>query len=185
MQPSTHIHPKPTLNRAIQYGAIITVVLLVVAAPLQVLLTLLGAPGGLFILSAFFTLVLALPVLMLTAIAPAVTVSDEGITLKPTIWKARFINWSDVQAIKPFPLLPSPESETNRKTGVGRKNYRPAEGIMLVIPSLPVQYRIAGFFAGERAAPIIALTNRAHTDYDKLAKTIGTHFKIEAQNSDK
>ncbi|MBC7871868.1 MAG: hypothetical protein H7Y09_13575 [Chitinophagaceae bacterium] len=185
MQPTTHIHPKPTLNRAIHYGAMVAVVLLVLSAPLQVLLTLLGAPGGLFILSAFFTLILALPVLMLTAIAPAVTVSDEGITLKPTIWKTRFVSWSDVQAVKPFPLLPSPDSEINRKAGVGRKNYRPAEGIMLVIPSLPLQYRIGGFFAGERAAPIIALTNRAHTDYDKLVKTIGSHFKIETESSDK
>ena len=40
---------------------------MVIAAPLQVLLTVMGAPGGLFILSALFTLLLALPVLMLTA----------------------------------------------------------------------------------------------------------------------
>ncbi|MDX1991092.1 MAG: hypothetical protein SF029_01800 [bacterium] len=181
MRPSTHIHPKPALNRMIQIGAMIAVVLLVIAAPLQVALLLIGAPGCGFILSAFLTLLLALPVLMLTAVAPGVTVSDEGITLKPTVWKERFVRWEDVQAVKPFPLLPSPESETNRKAVVGRRNYRPAEGIMLVIPGLPPQYRIAGFFAGERAQPIIALTSRAHSDYDKLVKVVESHVKSRSE----
>jgi hypothetical protein len=37
---------------------------------------------------------------------------------------------------------------------------------------LPVQYRIVGFFAGVRSQPAVALTNRAHADYDKLVEIV-------------
>jgi hypothetical protein len=76
--------------------------------------------------------------------------------------------------VKVYPLLPSADAETTRRLTVGRIKYRPAAGIMLVIPGLPPQYRIAGFFAGERAAPIIALTNRAHADYERLVEAVLT-----------
>lgn len=172
MKPTTHKHPQFQLNRLIQYGALIIVVILIIMAPLQVMLTLAGAPGGLFICSAFVTLLLALPLLMLTAITPSISTSPEGITIDPAIWKSHQIAWDDIQAVKVFPLLPQADAEITRKIFVGRKKYNPAEGIMLVIPALPMQYRIAGFFAGAGSQPIIAITNRAHNDYDQLFTTI-------------
>ena len=175
LKPSAHPHPRAGLNRAIQYGALVVVAIMVISAPLQVLLTLMGAPGGLFVLSALFTLLLALPVLMLTAYAPAVHVDDEAITLQPAIWKEQIIPWDAVKAVKVYPLLPSADAEITRQLTVGKRKYRPAAGIMLVIPGLPPQYRIAGFFAGERAAPVIALTNRAHVDYEKLVQAVLSH----------
>jgi hypothetical protein len=33
-------------------------------------------------------------------------------------------------------------------------------------------YRVGGFFAGEQGRKIIALTNRTHTDYDRLSKQV-------------
>jgi hypothetical protein len=175
MEASTHEHPNPRLNRAIQYGALVVTVLLLAAAPLQVLLTIVGAPGGLFVCSAFFTVLLAMPVLMLTAYAPAVSVDDEGITLHPAVWKDRFVPWDAIRAVKVYPLLPTQDQEVSRRAFVGKRRYRSAAGIMLVIPGLPPQYRIAGFLAGERAAPVIALTNRAHSDYDRLVQSVLRH----------
>jgi hypothetical protein len=172
MKPSIHIHPKPLLNRLIQYGALVVVALLVISAPLQIILTLAGAPGGLVICSAFVSLALALPVLMLTAYAPAVTVDDAGVTLHPAIWKDRRVNWDDIAAVKVYPLLPSPDAEISRKLVIGKQKYRPADGILLIIPGLPAQYRIVGFFAGVRSQPAVALTNRAHADYDKLVEIV-------------
>lgn len=169
---SRYTHPHPMLNRVIQYGALVVAILMVASAPLQIALTLLGAPGGLFILSAIFTVLLAAPVLMLTAYAPAVTVDKSGLTLHPAVWKERFIAWDAVQAVKVYPLLPTQDQEITRRFTVGRRNYRPADGIMLVIPGLPPQYRIAGFFVGERSRPIVVLTNRAHRDYDRLLRQI-------------
>lgn len=184
MKPSTHQHPNPTLSRIIQYGAIIVAALMVISAPLQALLTLAGAPGGGFILSAIFTVILAGPVVMLTAVAPPVSINQEGITLHPVVWKERFIPWGEVAAVKVFPLLPTVDTEVNRRWLVGRKNYTPADGLMLVIPSLPLQYRIVGFFAGVRAQPVIAVTNRAHTDYEKLAKAILNQTNPEIHDLD-
>lgn len=171
MKPRKHTHPRPWLNRAVQYGALVVVALMVASAPLQVLLTLAGAPDG-FVLAALLTVLLAAPVLMLTAYTPAVSVDDDGITLHPVIWRDRFVAWDAIQAVKVYPLLPTPDMEAVRRIAVGRRKYRPAEGIMLVVPGLPPQYRIAGFFAGERAAPIVVLTNRAHTDYGRLLETV-------------
>lgn len=170
----THSHPKPGLNRVVQYGALGVTLVMIAAALSQVMLAMF-TPGGGLILSAILTLLLAAPVLMLTAYAPAVGVDERGITLFPIIWKTRFVPWNMVKAVKVYPLLPTEDAEVTRRITVGRKKYRPAAGIMLVIPVLPPQYRIAGFFAGERAAPVIALTNRAHADYDTLLRAVLTH----------
>ena len=48
---------------------------------------------------------------------------------------------------------------------------------MLVIRGLPVQYRVTGFFVGEGFKPVIALTSRTHTDYDRLIKKVLSHCK--------
>ena len=174
MKPQTFNHPKPALSRIIQYGALAAAIVLLVTALLQIVIALTDAPDG-FILIAFVTALLALPLLMLTVVAPAVTVKDEGISIHPSIWKEHHIAWSEIQSVKIYPLLPAEDAEVTRKITVGRLKYRTAQGIMLVIPALPVQYRIAGFLAGERAKPIIALTNRAHADYETLVKLILIH----------
>jgi hypothetical protein len=101
-----------------------------------------------------------------------VTVSNEGLTLHPVVWKDRFVRWDEIASIAVYPLLPAADTEVTRRYAVGKRRYRPAQGIMLVIPSLPPPYRIAGFFAGTGAKPIIALTNRAHVDYDHLLEIV-------------
>ncbi|GAB4511354.1 MAG: hypothetical protein OHK0046_09330 [Anaerolineae bacterium] len=172
---SRHSHPHPGLNRLTQYSVMVLVGLMLLSVPLQIALNFLGAPGGGFILSALLTLLLIAPLVMLTAATPEVSAADEGLTLHPLLWKDRFVPWGSISAVKVYPLLPAREAEVNRRVLVGKKRYRPAEGVMLVIPELPPQYRIAGFFAGERGKPIIALTNRAHTDYEHLVETVLAH----------
>ncbi len=172
MVTSKHIHPNPLQDRIIQYGAVVLCVLMLASAPLQVSLTLLGAPGGLFIISAIVTVLLIPPVLMLTAATPPITIQTDGFWLEPVIWGRRFVPWEQVAAVKPYPLLPTADGEVQRRAFVGKQNYQPAEGIMLVIPGLPLPYRIAAFFAGEGGNTIIALTNRTHTEYPKLKKKI-------------
>lgn len=167
-------HPRPRLNRLLEAGALALTLLMAITAPLQVLLAML-APGGLFVLSALFTLLLAAFVLMQTAVAPEVSVSADGLTLHPVVWRDRHLPWEAVRAVKVYPLLPAEDAETVRRVTVGRLNYAPAAGIMLVIPGLPPQYRIAGFLAGERGAPVVALTNRAHVDYLALVEAVLGH----------
>jgi hypothetical protein len=170
---STHVHPRPATNRLIQYGAGVLMGLMVVLAAAELVLGVLRAP--LLILAAPVTLAMILPVLMLTTATPEVTISAEGLTIQPTIWKTQQVAWRDVRAIKEYPLLPPAHSETGRKLVVGRQKYRPAQGKMLVIPSLPPQYRVTGWFAGEGFTAVIALTNRTHTDYERLIQQIEQH----------
>ena len=174
---SAHPHPSPLLDRITQYSAAALVAVMLVATPLQILLSPLG---GLFFFTAIATLLLIPPVLLLTAATPAVTVSPEGIAIQPRLWKPQFIPWRDVLAFKDYPLLPPHDSEVGRKALLGRRRYRPAQGKMLVIPGLPFQYRVTGFFAGEGFTPVIALTNRTHADYDKLIKKVTIYWEEQA-----
>lgn len=168
----THAHPSPALNRAVHYGALAVLIVLAASVPLQVLLALSGARGGLFTLSALATLLLALPILLLITATPAVSISEDGLTVHPVIWRARFIPWQAVRELKDYPLLPPPDTEVGRRVLVGRRKYRPAQGVMLVIPGLPAQYRVTGFFAGEGLTSVIALTSRTHTDYEQLVNRV-------------
>ena len=159
-------HPKPWLDRLTQYCALVMLIFILVSVPLQIVLALTGL--SLFAWTAIFTLLLGPFVLLLTAATPAVTLSPDGITIQPLIWQTRFVPWSAVRAIKPYPLLPPPDSEISRQHLTGRKNYRPAEGIMLLLPDLPLPYRVTGLLAGEGFTPVIAITSRTHTNYDEL-----------------
>lgn len=165
-------HPNPLLDRITQYGAAALVAVMLLTVPLQIFLAFSIRPPLLFILTAIFTLLLVPFVLLVTASSPAVQVAANGLTIHPLIWKTQFVPWSSVTAVKNYPLLPQSNAEFTRKAATGRKNYRPAEGIMLVIPELPPQYRIAGVLCGEGLTGIIAVTNRTHTNYDRLVQQI-------------
>lgn len=178
---STHLHPNPAIQRWTHYVIATAMLVIVAAVPMQVALALLIPGAPLFYVTAVLTLLLLLPLLMQSAAAPAVTISEEGITLQPILWKAQFVPWSAVHAIKPYPLLPPPDGETIRKVMVGRKSYRPAQGIMLVIPGLPLPYRATGFFTGEGFTSVVAFTNRTHQQYDQLVYNIRHYCPIEYQ----
>jgi hypothetical protein len=174
---STHLHPNPLLDRVTQYGAVALVLVMLVATPLQIALALLGGPGGLFVFTGVATLLLTPPVLLLTTATPRVTVSPDGITIQPLVWKEQYLRWDAVLAVKDYPLLPPSDSEIGRKALAGRRRYRAAEGKMLVIPGLPVQYRVTGYFAGEGFTGVIALTSRTHQEYDKLIKKVMIYYE--------
>jgi hypothetical protein len=184
---SAHVHPRPTTDRLAQYGGFGLLVVMIAAALGQVALalTLRATPGlPLLLLSALVTLALVAPVLMLTSATPAVSVAPEGITIQPRVWRERFVRWGDVHAIKDYPLLPPKDAEAGRRALVGRSQYRPAEGKMLVIPSLPLPYRFTGLFAGEGFTGVIGLTNRTHTDYDALIRQVVKYARTEAEGTE-
>jgi len=172
MKPRNHNHPNMPLKRTIEYGAAGVVIIMLLGALGLLLLPLLtSAPGG-FAFAAVLVVLLIPAVLMLTAYAPPVSVDKDAITLHPALWQTQRIPWSDITEVRVYPLLPREDTEIPRKYVVGTRNYKPAAGIMLVIPSLPWPYRMVGFFAGVQSRPAIALTNRAHTDYEHLLQAI-------------
>lgn len=175
---TTHPHPNPSLYRVQQYGGALLLAVMLLTVPLQVVIAL-GADAGLFILTAGLTLLLTMPVIMLLTVSPPVTVSKDGLTLKPLIGPERLIAWQDVVAVKDYTLLPQPDQEMERRALQGKRNYQAAQGKMLVVRGLPFYYRCAGFFAGEGGQPLIALTNRTHTGYDQLIKRV-QHYAASA-----
>lgn len=167
---TTHAHPQPLLDALTQYGAAALLALITLSVPLQIVLAFSGAP--VFALTGLFTLAFAPFLLMLLAATPAVTVGPDGLIVQPKLGKAQAVAWADIAAIKPYPLLPPPDAELSRRYLAGRSRYRPAEGLMLLIPRLPAQYRVAGLLAGEGFTPVIAVTTRTHDRYDLLVKKI-------------
>jgi hypothetical protein len=178
--PSHHPHPNPTRERIVQYGALGLIVVMALAGIGQIALALSGIPAGLLFITGVITLLLIPPVIMLTAATPAVTITPDGIRIEPVIWRSRLIAWSEIEAIKPYSLLPPQDTEIGRKAITGRKRYRPAEGIMLIVPSLPIQYRFTGAFAGEGFRGVIAFTNRSHTQYERLVDLVEEHYQAAA-----
>lgn len=179
----TFSHPNPRLERITQIGAALLIAVMPIAAIGQFALVLMGLPVLLFLITGVITLLLIAPVVMLTTATPAVTVAPDGLTIHPLLWRDRFISWREVLALKDYPLLPPKDAEVGRRTFVGRKGYHPAAGIMLIIPSLPVQYRFTGLFAGEGFTGVIALSNRTHERYDELVERVNAYMPPDAQAS--
>lgn len=159
------------MKRWTEIAAAALAVVMALAALGQWAIALLGGYGILLITGAL-TLLLALPVLMNTARSPEVTVEADGLRLSSAVWGQRRVPFAAIRAIVPDPALPPPGAEFYRRQAVGRRKYRPAEGRLLIIPALPLQYRIAGWFAGEGFTGVIAITTRAHPDYDRLMPQI-------------
>lgn len=164
-------HPHMTRYRMEQRFGMALLVLIIIGCAGQVLLAVL-LHGLLFGMTALTLLALVPFVLMLLSVAPPVTLDEQGILIHPWWWSERRIAWDDVLALKPYPLLPQANQETERRALQGRRKYQPAVGIMLVVRGLPWQYRCAGFFAGEHSQPVIALTSRTHRDYSHLVQAI-------------
>lgn len=164
-------HPAPHRYRLEQRLLMALLIAVVAGAVGQLVLALL-LRSLLFGLGALTLLAFAPFILMTLSVAPPLMLSAEGLLIRPHWWRARLIPWADVLAVQPYPLLPRPDQETERRALQGRKRYRSAEGWMLIVRGLPWQYRMAGFFAGAGGQPIIAITNRTHSGYDALMKQV-------------
>ncbi|MCU0496646.1 MAG: hypothetical protein MUF87_04755 [Anaerolineae bacterium] len=165
-------HPNGGIHRLIQYGLGALLIVIAIAVPLQVVLALILPGAGLFYLTAILTALLALPVILQTTATPSITITERELTIHPVIWPPQVIPWDTITALKNYPLLPPEDAEAVRRAMIGKRKYAPAQGIMLMIPNLPVYYRVTGWFAGEGWTPVIAITNRSHQRYDRLAQQI-------------
>lgn len=170
-QPLTYSHPQPWQRSVQRFVGLLTMALGVVGA-LVLTATAFLLPAPLFAFMALLVLLLMAPVLWLLVGTPPVSLSEDGLTLHEFTGHSRTLAWDDVASIHDYPLLPTEQNEVLRRLFQGRKNYRPAEGIMLVVPSLPWPYRIGGFFAGQGTRPIFALTSRTHQHYAELTRII-------------
>jgi hypothetical protein len=172
-----YAHPTPWLDRLTQWCCVLLIGVLVLA---EVGLMVIFASGqGAFLLLGL-TLILFAPFLMMQlTLTPSVQVDAQGLTLHTRFFGQHRCLWQAVQAVQPHPLLPPPDAEGLRRLMVGRIKYRAAQGWLLVMPSLPFWFRFSGIFCGVGFVGVVALTNRTHTDYDRLVELLRQYTGIK------
>jgi hypothetical protein len=173
------LHPRAyAISQSVTAAAIAA---LLASVPFQVLAAATIPGAGLFVITALLSLLLIWPLLLNLRATPPVTLEDSGVMLTPRIGRPAFVAWKAVRAVKPYPLLPPPETETLRRAMAGRKKYAAAEGLMLTSDALPWPYRAVGWFAGEGFRGAFAVTSRSHRDYAKLKTAIERHVKAASR----
>ena len=80
--------------------------------------------------------------------------------------------WAAIRDIMDDPLLPPEDGERVRRAVVGRTRYQPERGKLIVMPTLPLPFRFLGKFSGVGFTGAIAVTSRAHRDYDRVIADI-------------
>jgi len=164
----TYAHPRPLLDLITQGTAIVFLATAIALLVVQLVLIVQGVSPLLVFAVSTTLILLTAPALWLLFATPALSVEEDGITLRPRFWSPIRVRWDEVRAVKPYPLLPEKDAEKVRQAMVGRAKFRAAEGIMLVVPSLPIYYRFHGLFVNEGFTGVIAVTNRTHEDYEAL-----------------
>lgn len=166
----------PRLYAAGQWVAAAAAAALIISVPAQVFFGAAIPGGGLFFVTALLSLALVLPLLLYLRATPPVMLDDAGITLAPCVGRPVTIVWSAIRDVKPYPLLPPPDTESLRRIAVGRRKFVPAQGTMLTSDSLPWTYRAVGWFAGEGFRGAFAVTNRTHAEYAQFKYLIDQRF---------
>ena len=175
---TSHEHPNRLLYKVQQVALLASLIASLFASVMLIVVALLLSTP-LFVIMSLLVLLLSAPLLMALVNTPPVTITDEGLILQPFIGNERHIPWQAIEHIEAYPLLPQANQEILKQYLIGRKKYRPAEGIMLIVPSLPLPYRIAGLLTGTGGMPLIAFTNRTHQDYETLTHRI-MHYASHA-----
>ena len=159
-------HPKPRLDALRQYGGAALALVMALAGLGAILLGLSNGRLLLLIPAGVMCWLLIAPVIMLSAASPAVEITDAALIVRSKVWGRHAVPWSAIRAIMDDPLLPPEEGEKVRRAAVGRANYAPERGKLIVAPTLPLPFRFLGRFAGVGFTGAIAVTSRAHRDYD-------------------
>lgn len=167
----------PRMYAVGQLATALAAAALLISAPVQIFVALSLRGAGLFLVTALLSVIFVWPLLLYLRATPPLTIDQDGLTLAPRVGKAVTILWRDVREVKPYPLLPSVDTESLRRVAVGRKKYSEAEGLMLTSDALPWTYKAVGWFAGEGFRGAFAVTNRTHAEYAKLKKEIEKRLK--------
>lgn len=171
---SVHHYPRPAVRRI--SAGLLAVALMIDSLALIVEFVLGFLAGPLFFGMAVFTAILLIPLLMRTVLHPEIELTANGLTLHPMIWKAQFVSWENLKGRVEHPLIFNDEATGRLLHG---KNYRPREGMVIVVEDsaglLPF-YRIIGGVAGAGNHPAFAISSTTHTDYGRLRDAFGQHL---------
>lgn len=165
-------HPKPRVDALRQYGGAALALVMALAGLGTILAGLSNGRLLLLIPAGVMCWLLIAPVIMLSAASPALEITDAALIVRSRVWGRHALPWASIRDIRDNPLLPPEEGEKVRRAVVGRANYAPERGKLIVAPALPLPFRFLGRFAGVGFTGAVALSSRAHTPYDAAVAAI-------------
>lgn len=180
-----HRHPRPRVRRFTARLIAIGLTTAGLAALAQVALAVLfGSAGVLFLGTAILTLILACPLVMLSALHPAITVGTNGLLVSPMLWRTCFVSWSALARMEQHPLFWNNDATGRLLHGRG---YRPREGALVLVHAdagLPPQFRLVSLLTGGPALPAFAISSTTHTRYPELAGALRDRIATAGGNID-
>lgn len=170
-----HPRVRQAVSRLLAFGLI--------GAALAIIAQLLLIPfaGPLLCGSALLTAVLMLPLLLRTVLHPEISVTRDGLILRPMLWPAQFVAWASLTQIVAHPLVYNDAAMGRVLHG---KRYRPREGVVVVLsPAAKVWpvYRLVGQLAGTGNVPAFAISSTTHNDYEGLIRVFREHLTANNQ----
>lgn len=164
-------HPIPALRRldaaltAIGLGLIgvacVSALLLIPVAPIFMPL-LLGI--------AVFSALLAIPLTMHTVSHPEITLTPDGLIVRPMLWRGKFIPYSALKGLTRHPLIRDPGASPGVDRLLWGRHHTPRHGIAVVVgreANLSPLYRLFGSAVGVQG-PAFGLSSTTHTNYADL-----------------
>jgi hypothetical protein len=167
---SIHRHPRPLLHTITRLAVAMGLSAVVLSIPLQLILAFTIAP--LLLGTSVFTILLTVPLLILSVLHPEIRVTETGLRLMPMLWRAQSIGWETLSTLTDHPLIYEDPVLSRHLYG---KQYRLREGKVIVLSrDAPVlwMYRLLGLFSGVGLTPAFGISSTTHTDYESLLQTI-------------
>lgn len=117
---------------------------------------------------ALFLAALSLPLIQLAVMHPRVTVYEDGLWLRPLLWRASWVAWDAIADVTDHTLI---------RRIVNKRGMLERDGRLIVVRAgLPWPYQVVGGMAGlgwrTRA---FGIATHAHADYKTLLNTIQRH----------
>lgn len=176
---SIHRHPRPLVRAFTRFAVAMGLSAALLVFLLQIVMAF--TVGSLFIGTAIFTVLLTIPLMLLSVLHPEVTITTTGVRLRPLLWQAQTVPWNMLSTLTDHPLIYEDPVINRHLYG---KRHRGREGKVIVMcrdAHVMWQYRLLGLVSGAGWTPAFGISSTTHTDYDQLLQTLMS--RLEAQNS--
>jgi hypothetical protein len=168
---AVYSHPIPALRR---FDAALTAIGLgligVACAGVLLLIPAMPVFLPLWLGIAVFSALLAIPLAMHTVSHPEITLTPDGLIVRPMLWREKFIPYSALKGLTRHPLIRDPGASPGVDRLLWGRYHPPREGIAVVVgrdAGLSPLYRLFGSVAGVRG-PAFGLSSTTHAQYAEL-----------------
>jgi hypothetical protein len=167
---SDHPHPRPALH---SFTAILVAAGL--AGNAFGVIGLLALSTGyrlpLLPLAAFFLAMLFPPLLLLTVLHPRVTVYENGLWIKPLLWRGCWVTWEAAARVEDHTLIQRGTSKERQHEHFGQ--------LIVVDEGLTWPFLVVGIMAGLGRVRAFGISTHAHTGYQELRRAIMREVRPE------